>query len=900
VGMGRRTVVGLVAAMAAGLVAVPGFAAAAQLVGRSAGTAPAVSGVAAAPPGPGQQLGTTQAMYPRVIRLQHAGSANGRLIASVSVSVGGGGTDSAQFLESSDGGTSFRPLSTISDPLAGSDRGSCCGSLFELPRPLGDQPAGTLLFATTVGMPSKAGRVPEIRVWSSEDQAHTWSYLSSCASAPDAPADRGLWEPELSLDARGYLHCYFSDDARSVTGSHTGFDQTIADVTSTDGGHTWSPERNVVAIPSTTTATYRPGMATVRELPGGTYLMSYELCGSGLPNACQVFVRSSADGWNWGAATDPGTVVSTREGRHLFHAPTIAWAPGGGPHGRVLLIGGLVKDGNGTILRPASGSTILVNTRDGAGLWSQLDAPVTVGFSAAPDSQELVCNNYSSTLLPLPDGNDLLEIATRRDTGGACRAYVGTAPAAGTGDNATIASGRTYGLANANSGGCLDVPAGATTAGTLLQQWTCNGLDPQNWKLVAKTGGYYTVTNERSGLCLDVPNSSTLKGVRLRQWTCNGTAAQLWQVVNAGTGVNLVSKASGRCAEVNAGSAADGAVVQQWTCNGAAWQVWRPRQPLAVMALGDSITDGLDGTGGYRADLWQLFHADGRYVDFVGSQSAGPARLADLNHEGHPGWRIDQVDAQVAGWLNTYQPDTVLLHLGTNDIIQDYALAQAPARLSALLDHITATVPTADVYVATIVPFANATDEAQAEAYNAQLPGIVQAKAGAGKHVHLLDMHAALTPADLLSDGVHPSNGGYSKMAAQWYAQVHGTSVNRWEAEASGNTLTDATVVATANASGNLKVGHLDNADSSVEFTVSVAAAGSYRVYVRAADGTETPCTHTVTVNGQPAGELTYAAYGWDQWVIAATNVSLNAGSNSIRFTHGTCYAELDSIDVPT
>jgi hypothetical protein len=137
-------------------------------------------------------------------------------------------------------------------------------------------------------------------------------------------------------------------------------------------------------------------------------------------------------------------------------------------------------------------------------------------------------------------------------------------------------------------------------------------------------------------------------------------------------------------------------------------------------------------------------------------------------------------------------------------------------------------------------------------------------------------------------------------MAARWYGQLYGTSLNRREAEDSGNTLTDATVITTANASGNMKVGHLDNADSSVELSVPVPAAGKYRMYVRAADGTGAPCTHTVTVNGQAARELTYAAYGWDQWVIVATDVSLDAGRNTIRFTHSTCYAELDSIDLPT
>ena len=36
---------------------------------------------------------------------------------------------------------------------------------------------------------------------------------------------------------------------------------------------------------------------------------------------------------------------------------------------------------------------------------------------------------------------------------------------------------------------------------------------------------------------------------------------------------------------------------------------------------------------------------------------------------------------------------------------------------------------------------------------------------------HLVDMHSALTTADL-ADGVHPNAGGYDKMAARWYAAL--------------------------------------------------------------------------------------------------------------------------------
>ncbi|MFI6512059.1 RICIN domain-containing protein [Streptosporangium sp. NPDC050855] len=192
---------------------------------------------------------------------------------------------------------------------------------------------------------------------------------------------------------------------------------------------------------------------------------------------------------------------------------------------------------------------------------------------------------------------------------------------------------------------------------------------------------------------------------------------------------------------------------------------------VRVMPLGDSITEGTQVPGGYRIGLWQRLAA-GRYtVDFVGSQFNGPGSLGDHDHQGHPGWRIDQIDANITGWARTYNPRTVLLHIGTNDILQNYNVAGAPQRLSTLIDRITATVPDADVFVATVIPLSNAGQAAAARTFNAAVPGIVQAKVNSGKRVHLVDMHSKLTTSDLI-DGIHPTAGGYDKMAAAWYAAL--------------------------------------------------------------------------------------------------------------------------------
>ncbi|CNE28785.1 Neuraminidase (sialidase) [Mycobacterium tuberculosis] len=349
------------------------------------------------------------AMYPRLVRLR-----DGRIILSVASATGSGVTDVARFYESTDGGRTFRTLSEILDPAAAHGRGACCGSMFELPHRIGAQPAGTLLWAGTVGMKNGAPeRRPELRVWRSMDGGRHWSYLSSCTIAPEGtPSDKGLWEPELAVDGQGRLVCYYSDETRP------GHDQVIVEAASPDGGVTWGPGTVIVASGRHD----RPGMPVVRKLPGGTYLMVYEVCGPAA--SCKVHYRRSADGWTWGDPADRGTVARTADGHNLLHAPTVAWVPGGGPRGTVLLVGGVVRDAKSRLVRPASGATLFANTANGSGVWREVLAPVRVPFPAHPEHDDIVCGNYSSSLLSVSDGKGLLEAATKRDGDGTCRVYV--------------------------------------------------------------------------------------------------------------------------------------------------------------------------------------------------------------------------------------------------------------------------------------------------------------------------------------------------------------------------------------------------------------------------------------------------------------------------------------------
>ncbi|MGZ3643832.1 MAG: SGNH/GDSL hydrolase family protein [Ktedonobacteraceae bacterium] len=190
---------------------------------------------------------------------------------------------------------------------------------------------------------------------------------------------------------------------------------------------------------------------------------------------------------------------------------------------------------------------------------------------------------------------------------------------------------------------------------------------------------------------------------------------------------------------------------------------------IKIMPLGDSITYGVGSSlgGGYRLQLWDDLRVRGFPIDFVGSVKTGPASF-DRENEGLPGWKINQIAAKVVTWLMTYRPSIILLHIGTNDFFKNDDPAQAPARLSHLLNLITTTLPGVTVIVAQILPLPrSARLNTEVVVYNATIPRIVQVDVAQGKHIHYVDMYDAVPPG-MLPDQIHPDDAGYALMAKVW------------------------------------------------------------------------------------------------------------------------------------
>ena len=361
----------------------------------------------------GTLLANEFSTYPRLVRQSfHSNAAlNGRLVASVSASTGG--ANQAAIYASADEGKTFARIGSVTDNAF--QKGLCCGTLFELPSAIGALPAGTLLYAASVGADGTVAM--ENRIYQSGDGGVSWTYLSNCGRGlvpKTSSATSGIWEPEFAIAANGELACFYSDETEP---KHS----QVLKLTHTADGLNWSTPTLVVAGDDPND---RPGMAIVRRLPSGRFFMTWEQCYGG-PLNCAVRAKSSADGLNWGVATDIGQRLETASGQFFRHAPTLSWSPSAdSANGQILVIGQILVQSNGVADASANGHAMFVNTTaDGSGPWRLVNTPIGV---PNPPTATNWCQNYSTPLLPSKDGKSLAMMVSDGGADSSCRVYFGS------------------------------------------------------------------------------------------------------------------------------------------------------------------------------------------------------------------------------------------------------------------------------------------------------------------------------------------------------------------------------------------------------------------------------------------------------------------------------------------
>lgn len=190
--------------------------------------------------------------------------------------------------------------------------------------------------------------------------------------------------------------------------------------------------------------------------------------------------------------------------------------------------------------------------------------------------------------------------------------------------------------------------------------------------------------------------------------------------------------------------------------------------------LGASITHGVassDGNG-YREYLRDAIVSNGNAVDMVGSNPNGT--MSDNENSGWPGLIIDEVHTKSNSDTPAYEPNLVLVNVGTNDAIRNVDIDNAGARMQSLITDVYAQSTQATIILSGLIRNGDSATQDRGVQINTQYLDLVNSLREAGKPIVWADMQGSDGPlaSDLSSDGTHPVDTGYRKMAQIWYKAI--------------------------------------------------------------------------------------------------------------------------------
>lgn len=250
------------------------------------------------------------------------------------------------------------------------------------------------------------------------------------------------------------------------------------------------------------------------------------------------------------------------------------------------------------------------------------------------------------------------------------------------------------------------------------------------------------------------------------------------------------------------------------------------KETLKIMPIGDSITHGYQSSGGYRKYFYH-FLADDYDIDMVGPNCDSPDTFTwlkeevtyDTDHCGYSGYAIQYMDEtetrqgiletlQEGNYLQTYDPDIIMLQIGTNDILSAYNEGITD-RLENLINYIYDNTSDDTVIFVSTIPhidavkvydwcwaygdekFSNTPEDFNViinnyvDKYNNSIPILVDKLQDEGKNVEFADIYRTQPSKDLeedlmiiendkyLEDGVHPTEISYTKIGINWANTIY-------------------------------------------------------------------------------------------------------------------------------
>jgi hypothetical protein len=216
------------------------------------------------------------------------------------------------------------------------------------------------------------------------------------------------------------------------------------------------------------------------------------------------------------------------------------------------------------------------------------------------------------------------------------------------------------------------------------------------------------------------------------------------------------------------------------------------QSPINILPLGNSITfdyDSFDITNprpdgdriSYRYTLFQLLHDAGYHFDYVGSENSGDNYFQDPEFDdnaGFPGietWQLTDlintgynaktgVYVTQGPYLNFYPAVIILLHIGTNSLIE------SASDVEALLDTIRSYDTDVIILVARIIN--RQIYHLPTNAFNNNVESMVNSRGDDRIIMVNMESGANINYATDMADNLHPNPAGYDKMAHKWFEAI--------------------------------------------------------------------------------------------------------------------------------
>lgn len=230
--------------------------------------------------------------------------------------------------------------------------------------------------------------------------------------------------------------------------------------------------------------------------------------------------------------------------------------------------------------------------------------------------------------------------------------------------------------------------------------------------------------------------------------------------------------------------------------------------PITIMPVGDSITQGIPGVSSYRLPFTESLESAGCAITMVGSQQTSreggdSAECVDSDGDGwgwdgtdscfadaepesnvyvapHEGYSSHRAEHFLYGHssgsgdnpgigvsMANFQPDVVLLHIGSVDMFADQTVDSTLLEIETLIDAIYEVKPETLVLIANVIPWFSDRPYPQIGNRVRLLGDAIEVMVGqrSDPMLRLVDVRSGFTESMMLADMVHPNATGEKHIA---------------------------------------------------------------------------------------------------------------------------------------